>query len=260
MTEATEGAAEAVADDTVVAPEAIEGEPSGENAAAAQTEGEAPPAKPKKTAQERIDELTREKHDAKRDADFWREQAQRTQQPPPQAAPAAKADGEPDPANYTYGETDVQFITDKATFVARQAVREEFAQHQAQTRMQSGLAAFEQRMAQQYPDGEPSGVTVLKQARSLPQGITDVLLASDNGPKLADHLGRNPAEFQRISGLSPALQGVELAKLEAKLSAPQPKTLTTAPEPPTQVRGVGGQFKPDPATTDFAAFDKAYPL
>ena len=88
-----------------------------------------------------------------------------------------------------------------------------------------------------------------------------MLLASDIGPKLAEHLGDNPRELDRLSALPPHLQTYELAKVEARLSrpaAPVAKTATEAPEPAPQARGVGGKFKVAPDTSDFAAFDKAY--
>jgi hypothetical protein len=260
MTTETEGAApEAVTEETL-APEAAEvvETPADEAGAAAETEAEAPQPKPKKTAQERFDELTREKHEAKREAEYWRTEAERRQQAEA-PKPEPKGDGAPDPSDYVYGETDAAYIRDHATHVAKQTVRQEMAQQQAQAQLQSQVASFEARMAQQYPDGEPAGITAIKRMTTLSEGIVQPILASDIGPKLADHLGSNPAELRRLSGLSPALQAYELGKLETKLASKvQPKTLTNAPEPTPTVRGAGGQFKAAPDTDDFAAFEKAY--
>jgi hypothetical protein len=55
-------------------PEAKEDEP-GDDAPAAAAEGEAEKPKPKKTAQERIDEITAQKHEAAREAEFWKAKA-----------------------------------------------------------------------------------------------------------------------------------------------------------------------------------------
>lgn len=260
MTEATDGAApEAVTEDTTLEPQ-VEAEVSGEDAAAAvDDEGQAEQPKPKKSAQERIAELTAKMRAEEREKEYWREQATARPQPATQPAAQPKADDEPDPATYDYGEDDRRFIRDHAAYVAKKTVREEMAQQSAQASLQSQLATFEQRLAQQYPDGEPDGVTALRRAQALPTAVQDVILASENGPKLADHLGSNPAELRRLSGLTPALQAYELAKLEAKLTTRQAKTTTTAPEPIPQVRGSGGQFKAAPDTDDFASFEKAYP-
>jgi hypothetical protein len=78
---------------------------------------------------------------------------------------------------------------------------------------------------------------------------------------LADHLGRNPSELQRLSALPPTLQAYELAKLEQRLATPAtpaPKTVSDAPSVTPQVRGTAGRFAPAPDTDDFAAFEKTY--
>ncbi len=261
MTEAIEGAApEVVTEDVTLAPEVAEVVETiaDEAGADAETEAEAPKPKPKKTAQERFDELTREKHEAKREADYWREQAMRTA--PAQAAPQPKADDEPNPADFTYGETDVEYIRAQARHEARKVAREEMANEREQSRVQAGIQTFQQRVAQQYPDGEPAGIANIRRLPSLPQGIADPILSSEIGPKLADHLGSNSAELNRLIALPAHLQAYEVGKLEARLTTakPQAKTTTTAPEPIPQVRGTGGQFKPAPDTDDFAAFEKAY--
>lgn len=267
MTDETQGEAQAVADDTALAPEVegqpaeIEAEGSGDDAAAAaDTEGQAEQPKPKKTAQERINELTAKTRQAERDAEYWRQEAQRHQQQAPAPKAEPEGDGAPNPSDYVYGETDAAYIRDHATFVATKTVREEMAKQSAQSQLQSQVATFEARMAQQYPDGEPAGITAIKRMTTLSDGIVQPILASEIGPKLADHLGSNPAELRRLFGLSPALQAYELGKLETRLSSKvQPKTVTNAPEPTPTVRGAGGQFKAAPDTDDFAAFEKAYP-
>ena len=91
--------------------------------------------------------------------------------------------------------------------------------------------------------------------------IQDVVTTVEAGPKIADHLGSNPRELQRISALPLTLQAFELAKLEAKLTAPAGpavKTVSDAPPATPQVRGSAGRFAPAPDTSDFAAFEKTY--
>jgi hypothetical protein len=267
MTTETEGAAEAVAEVTTLAPDTEGQEPeaqeaSGDDAAASTDE---PAERPRPTAKDRINELTRDKHEAKREADaakaeaeYWRQEALR-QQKAEAPKPPPKEDAEPDPANYTYGETDAAFIRDAAKYEARLEVRREMAQERERDQFQSNIRTFEQRVSQQYPDGEPAGISALRRAPNLPQPIAEIILTSEHGPKLADHLGSHPAEFNRLSALAPHTQAYELAKLEMRLTAkPQPKTLTNAPDPTPTVRGAGGQFKAAPDTSDFAAFEKQY--
>jgi hypothetical protein len=244
MSESPDAAAEAVVDDAAVADQAAEDTQPGDDAAAAQDDGEAPQPKPKKTAQERIGELTAARREAEREAEYWRSRA--TQAPQPQAH-AAPSDSKPDPSTYTDGIYDPQYIEDLTDFKAAQAVEKRFTQHEAQSRTQTAIQAFDAKVEAEYPDGEPAGITALRRAPVLPQTIVDLVTSSEIGPKLAEHLGDNPRELARLSALAPHLQGRELAKLETRLAAPpKPNPATNAPPATPQVRGAGGRFAPGP--------------
>jgi hypothetical protein len=71
---------------------------------------------------------------------------------------------------------------------------------------------------------------------------------SDKGAEVAFHLAQNPQEATRIARLSEAHQGIELARLEGKLSAaPQIRKVSTAPDP---ARTVTGNPSPAGRTSD----------
>lgn len=74
--------------------------------------------------------------------------------------------------------------------------------------------------------------------------MADVIKASDIGPDLAYHLGKNPDEAERIASLSPLLQAKELGKLELKLAdmPKEGKQTTKAPAPISPVTP-GGAVK-----------------
>lgn len=214
-----------------------------------------PAPKPKKTANERIAELTAKQRQAERDAAakdeearYWRDQALRNQ---PAPAPQAN-DGKPTSDQFESYDDYVEALTD---WKAENTVNARLAAQQQQSTIQTRVQTFEQRVATQFPDGEPEGLSALRRAPSLPEGVQEVILSSENGPKLADHLGNNPAELRRLSSLTPTMQAFELAKLEQRLAAP-PKTATTAPAPHPTARGNGGRFETPPDTNDFAAFER----
>jgi hypothetical protein len=262
MTDETQGAAEAVTDDAPVADQVAEDtgseEQIGDDAPAEDVEGQAEQPKPKKTAQERINELTRKAREAERDAEYWRSKAI---QPEPRHEPEVAGDGRPDPSSYADGVYDPAYVEDLTSWKADQTVTTRLAQVDSQRATQQAVTAFETKAAELYPEGEPEGLAAFRRIPQVPKPIQDVLLVSDFGPKLADHLGANPRELQRLSALPPHLQAYELAKVEARFSAPaipQPKVNTDAPEPPPQARGAGGKFKVSPDTDDFSAFDKTY--
>lgn len=268
MTTETEGAPEGVTEDTTAADQVadqtdaqVEEGDTGDDAAAATTEGEGEqPAKPRKSVQERINEAVKAQREAEREREYWREQALRSQ-PAPKAAQQPTEDAEPDPSDYEHGELDARFIREHAIFHAKKAFREEQAANEARNRTQTAIQTFEQRIEEQFPDGEPEGLARLRTLPELSPVVQETIFDSDIGPKLADHLGKNIRELQRISALPPIKQARELAKLELKLAsppAPTPKTATDAPAPTPQVRGAGGRFTVAPDTDDFAAFEKQF--
>lgn len=261
MTDETSETVEAVSGDTTLDSQ-VEGEATedpGEDAAA-ETEVEAP--KPKPTAQERIAELTRLRREAERDAEYWKSKATQPEARQ-EAKPTVQAadDGEPNPDDYEYGENDRAFIEDRATYKAVKVVEQRMAQQAAQQTVRQKLSHFDGKTDELFPDGEPAGLKAFKQNPRLDTGAQELIMESEIGPKLADHLGSNPRELARISALPPLKQARELTLLEQRLSAPvavTPKTATSAPEPTPQVRGSGGRFQVASDTSDFAAFEKQY--
>lgn len=215
--------------------------------------------KPKQTAQERIDELTRARREAEREAEFWKSKAIPTKGPEP--APQPKADDRPDPAAYQFGETDPEFIEALGAFAARQEFKRlsaEQAQSQqvrtAQQADQDRRAAF----AKDHPDFHDKIATKLIATDVMAEAMID----SEHGPAVAYHLANNPDEAKRIAGLSPVAQVRAIGAIEGRLAAPSTqtpaKTVSDAPPVLQTVRGAGGKFKAAPDTDDFASFDKAY--
>ncbi|PIB91285.1 hypothetical protein [Caulobacter sp. FWC2] len=234
-------------------------------------------AKPKKTAQQRIDELTWKAAEAER-----REQAIQKRleealagKAPPTDQRQAQTDGAPDPNDYEFGDEDAAYIRDHARFEVRQEMRREFDAERQREQADQALAksreAFSQRKAEAFPDGDPDGFTAFCALPEVPTGLNDIIMVSEVGPQLADYYGANKNELERLSALPLHLQVYEIAKVEGRLAAttaapaqaettppPKPKIATDAPSPAPQVRGSGGQFKVSPDTDDFSAFEKAY--
>lgn len=247
-----------------------EAEQPGDDAAAGEGEGqgESPP-KPKKTAQERIDELTaarrqaeREAKEAREEAARWRTEAEQraatSQTPTPQGGDGG--DGKPNPEDFQDGVYDPAYVEALTDWKADQAVSRRLNERDQVRTQQTALTAFNARAAEAFPDGEPEGLKALKAMPQLSQTVAMTILDMEDGPKVADHLGANRAELHRIETLAPHLQVLELAKISTALAAkpaPVVNKIPGAPEPPdNRVRGAGGQFRTPPDTSDFAAFEK----
>lgn len=260
MSETHDGAPEGVSEDTTAADLATDDtatDQSGDDGAAA-AEGEQ--SKPKPTAQDRIDELTRKRRDAEREAEFWKAKATGGDKPAEPKTDPPKEDAEPDPADFTYGETDPGFIRALARFEGRKAYRDEAEKDRRATQVRTVAEAWDERQ-QSFAKDTPDYFEVLDKDWACSAPMADAIRTSETGAAVAYHLAKNPDEARRIAALIPLAAVREIGRLEARLdksAGPPPKTASDAPPPPTPLRGNGGRFAVPPDTDDFAAFEKQF--
>lgn len=162
----------------------------------------------------RIDELTRQKHEALREAEYWRNKA----------SEAAKTDLEA-------LEYDDQIIAK-----VRQTERSERADAAERTAQQAVEAQFaELETAARAKWADYDAVTRNPNVPITP-AMADILKDSEYGPELAYHFGKNPAEAARLAPLSPVQLAREMGRLEARLTTAKP----VPKQPPAPVSPVGG--------------------
>jgi hypothetical protein len=225
----------------------------------------------KQSAQDRIGELTRKRHEADRRAAAAERRAEEAER---KLSGFGQGDkpvndqeaGPPDPTKYRYGETDPGFIRDLARHEAKEAyaaeARESAARAQAQ-QVEQTWRSREDAFAAEKPDYFDK---VYADDLPMTRAMTDAIVTSDEGAAVAYHLASNPDEARRIAALSPLAQIREIGRLEGKFAAEksaqpageQPKKISDAPTPPPQGRGQGGRFKVAADTDDFAAFEREY--
>lgn len=195
------------------------------------------PAEPpkKKGVQKRIDELTAEKYAEKRRAEALEAELQRYRE---QAKPETPDVGpKPKLEDFGYDEDKYnaaieQYYSKKsaAEFEARQRQEMTWKQQQEWTQKQSRTLA---QGAATYADFDQ----VVSQVPISPTAA-EAIVISEKGADVAYFLGKNPGEAARINSLPPIQQVYELARIESRLSAPQPKPKTTsAPDPVPTVGG-----------------------
>lgn len=211
----------------------------------ATSDGDDATAKPKnKGVGKRINELTREKHDAIRERDYWREQAMRTQQgsaPAQQEAPQAQA------AEQDAGEPRLEdFDFDPAAFnrAHYQWMREQERQQESTQARLTTLRERETAFEAEHPDYRE---VVFAPHVPITQDMAQAMLGTDNPPAIAYHLAQNLDEAAAIAKLPPIQQAIAIGRIEAQLSATAsapppptpPKKTTNAPPPPKTVAGAG---------------------
>lgn len=219
------------------------------------TEAPAPPESGDAPAQQagkkpgvhqRIDELTKEKHDARRAAedaqrerDHWREQALRAQQSgqQPQSVQAAEAEiGEP-----TLESCDFDQARFQREWYSYQRTQEK--KQEAEQKRQQAFAEKESAFRAEHPDYD---TVVRNPTLPITQQVAEVILDTDDPPAIAYYLGQNPEEAAAIAQMTPHQIGRAIGRIEAKLSAPpasdaprqpEPKAVTKAPAPVTTLSG-----------------------
>lgn len=288
MEAAKEPAKEAAADDSAEGAEADENEDSvgesGETKADkeedAEAAKEAAKPKPKLTAEQRINQLTRRLRATERERDSLKgrretppEDAEEEETPLTEDKPARKEAGKrPDPKDYTYGQLDDKYIadvvkheTDKALAAhdaAQKQSRQEQAAAQKAREFNKQLKTLHESGASAFDDFDDVVVEAGKAGEyDLSQLTLEMAAESEVGHKVLYHLATHPEEATAIYSSSSVKQAAAFGRLEAKFSAPaaQKSPKQDAPPlqpPPKQPRGAGGKFAITPDTTDFEAFEK----
>lgn len=162
----------------------------------------------------RIDELTRQKHEALREAEYWKNKAQEA------------------------SNIDLDALDYDDALIAKLKMAER------QERAQSAQVTAQQAIAQQFSELESAArekwtdydaVTRNPNVPITPE-MAEVITDSEYGPELAYHFGKNPTEAARYASLTGKQLAREMGRLEARLTSQKP----LAKQPPAPVRPVGG--------------------
>lgn len=211
--------------------------------------------KPK--VQQRIDEITRARHEAEREAAYWRERAmaggsdgKAQSNPSAQQAPA-----KPTPDQYQDYAEYVEALTEwkadqkvREAMSARDADRAKEAEQKVQqTRTQAWV---ERQTAARAAMPDYDEVVGLSDIPIAPH-VAETILDSEQGPALAYHLAKNPELAQRINSLPPLAAAREIGRLESSLGKPAAQTaasakpVSNAPDPIKPI-GAGRTNSTDP--------------
>jgi hypothetical protein len=152
--------------------------------------------------------------------------------------------GKPDPSKFEYGQFDPAYVEALADWkyeqrdIARQQAE---AKRKAETEQQTA-AQKRQEWVSKAVEAHEDFLEVFDSTVPVSGPMAEFLLESEDGAKLAYHLGRNRDEAKRIAGLGSIAAARELTKLELKLTAPETekRVATKAPPPPGTVGGRGG--------------------
>jgi hypothetical protein len=255
-----------------------------------------PEPKPKKTAQERINEVVAKQREAERRNDellarIAELEAATTKKPEvaetstetplraqlPADAPnpdAQNSDGSP---KYPLGEFDREYIRDltkytiaeerKAADAAKREEDEANMVRATQEKLQQGWLEKVNTVEAELPDlREKLGAVEEAFVGIDPdygEFLAGTIMSCDNGPQIMYYLSQNIDEAKKIVASGPAAATRYLGRLDAKFDKPTGETRTkkpsSAPEPaPSATRGAGGKFTVSGDTDDLDAFTKVF--
>lgn len=197
---------------------------SGAEQAAQQQDDATQQQKPKNDwVQRRIDQLTREKHEEKRQREALEAQL-RTYQAGDQTQQAPKV-----------------MTADDIKAEARRLVQQERFDEACNRTFEAGKKDF--------PDFEQS-LRTFGMLGGAPQEFLEAVTSMDGGHKVIHHLGANPEEAERLLSLPPLRMAMELTRIEASLSKAPP--VSKAPPP---ISPVGGRAAP-PEPSEFGSTEE----
>lgn len=236
-------------------------EPADPNAASATaqtppaqgSEPQNPDAQPQNEApkrggvQKRIDELTRERYDALREAEYWRQQAQvgQQQQPQQQAKPAPKIEDYQDVNQFLEARDAWLMEQAEARVLGRlteaqqraQLDQQQRAQQIAQQQTVQRFLATEDDARSRYQDYDQAVQSpLMQQIKQVRPDVIQAVIDSPHGPDIGYFLAKNPQRAQQIASLPPIAAAREIGRIEQMFMQPRPQA-TNAPEPPRTVGG-----------------------
>lgn len=258
------------------------------------------PKRRKKSARQRIAELTAEKHAARdRIAELEAErEALKAQggddtdgnddaadtRPETDIVEADLSDLEkPDPSKYEFGEIDAKYMQDIAEYNAEVAFRKREAKAETERNKKAKADADANAIAQmeknfldnvltpgleEFDDFETVVIEGGKAGKyRLSPTLVSLISESENGAKIMYHFASNPKEASKVASQSVAKQAAYFGRLEARFDTSaddgedagknRRTKATRAPKPgKRKARGSGKGKGTNPATTDFASFEK----
>jgi len=204
----------------------------------------------KKTAAERIGELTFQKREAERKAAAAEKEAGELRA----KLKELKPEDFDDPAELTAAKVD-------QTMERREAERLDRRAKESNEEAQSiRLEVFSQRADEAREKYDDFDKVVMAEATPLSKETQSLVLEMDESAEVAYHLCKNPNEARRINRLPDRDKAFELGKIAARISEPPPRKTTQAPQPIEKQATGSGSGGPgfDPVKASAAEYSERY--
>ena len=237
---------EAVVEETPAEPVVEEAEGSEPAAEEAQTQEEPKKANPK--LERRFSDLTKQREEARKEAQREREQRleleRKIAELQQQAPKAPVADVEPQPSQFQdafeYAKALAEYTADKRI----EEMRKQEAEAKIAQERQKVIDSWAQRVQAAKAEMPDFDEMVASSEVVVSDAVRDSILESDVGPQILYHLAENEELARKISGMSDRAAVKELGKLEARFEKKpeevKPVIKSKAPPPATPIRAAAG--------------------
>lgn len=192
----------------------------------------------RRSASERIAQVTAQKHAAIAERDYARQEAQRLRS---QLEDMARRPL--DQMSYEEQEAARLQRVVKVDRYEQTAANVQHAEHRA---AQAQAQVFEAKVAA-VRDRMPDFDEVFTDDLPIGPVMSELIADSDKGAEIAYYLGKNRNEAASISRLPAHLQGAAIARIEAKVSVAKPRIVSNAPAPVPSIGGGSSPAARDPS-------------
>ena len=236
----------AVEENIPTEPEVVEAEGSEPVAEEAQAQEEPKKANPK--LERRFSDLTKQREEARKEAQREREQRleleRKIAELQQQAPKAPVADVEPQPSQFQdafeYAKALAEYTADKRI----EEMRRQEAEAKVAQERQKVIDSWAQRVQAAKAEMPDFDEMVASSEVVVSDAVRDSILESDVGPQILYHLAENEELARKIAGMNDRSAVKELGKLEARFEKKpeevKPVVRSKAPPPATPIRAAAG--------------------
>ena len=223
---------------------------------------------PKKVnkVQERINQLTREKYEARQETAALEARIKQLETSTPVTKePEIAAPNEDDFDDHSkYQQANAKFVAETASnaaydrITAENQVRDQANTETArQAELKAKKSSFDANLAEKRGNFEDFE-DVAYGHQFMDTNMAERLFDMDKGPEVAYHLGSNLDVAEKIFALPPIQQAIELTKIEFQVDALKPKLVSGAPDPITPLGSAEKVIKDEDDMTDAEWLEARY--
>lgn len=220
-----------------------------------ETEQTEQPPKKENAVQKRIDQITKEKHEARAEAEYWKKVATGEIKPqePVQEQPTVHPDGKPQVEQFDSYEDFVEALTD---WKADQREKQKEQATRAKTIAEQNATRIEQaRTTHEDFDEAVSNLNGIM----VPPVTIEAIQESELSAEVFYYLGKNVAEAKKLQGMSIPAQLREIGRIEEKLSTkPVEKETKRVSSAPVPLNPVGASATASPKNLDEITDDEEW--